>query len=65
MDIFLRKVIGWQLDKRMSSDLIEKALQNAFMDCRVDQGIFFILKINNTEIMLLARGEVNNKQYLK
>ncbi len=41
MDLYSRKVVGWQLDKRMSSDLVEKALQNALMDRRVEQGIIF------------------------
>jgi putative transposase len=41
IDIYSRKVIGWQLDKRMSSDLVEKALHNALMDRRVGQGIIF------------------------
>ena len=41
MDLYSRKVIGWQLDKRMSSDLVEKALQNALMDRRIEQGIIF------------------------
>ena len=41
IDIYSRKVIGWQLDKRMSSELVEKALQNALMDRRVEKGIIF------------------------
>lgn len=41
LDIYSRKVIGWQLDKRMGSELVEKALQNALMDRRVDQRIIF------------------------
>ena len=41
LDIYSRKVIGWQLDKHMGSDLVEKALQNALMDRRVEQGIIF------------------------
>jgi transposase InsO family protein len=41
IDIYSRKIIGWQLDKHMSSDLVEKALQNALMDRRVGKGIIF------------------------
>lgn len=41
IDIYSRKVIGWQLDKRMSSELVEKALKNALLDRRVDKGIIF------------------------
>jgi putative transposase len=41
MDIYSRKVIGWQLDKNLSSDLVEKALKNALMDRRVEKGIIF------------------------
>ena len=41
IDIYSRKVIGWQLDKRLDSDLVEKALQNALMDRRIEKGIIF------------------------
>ena len=41
IDIYSRKVIGWQLDKRMGSDLVEKALQRALMDRRIEKGIIF------------------------
>jgi putative transposase len=41
MDIYSRKVIGWQLDKNLNSDLVERALRNALMDRRVDKGIIF------------------------
>ncbi len=41
IDIYSRKIIGWQLDKRMNSDLVEKALQNALMDRRIEKGIIF------------------------
>ena len=41
MDIYSRKVIGWQLDKNLNSDLVEKALKNALMDREVDKGIIF------------------------
>jgi transposase InsO family protein len=41
LDIYSRRVIGWQLDKHMRSDLVEKALQNALMDRKVEQGIIF------------------------
>jgi len=41
LDIYSRKIIGWQLDKRINSDLVEKALQNALMDREVENGIIF------------------------
>jgi transposase InsO family protein len=41
MDIYSRKVIGWQLDKNLNSDLVERALENALMDRRVEKGIIF------------------------
>lgn len=41
IDLYSRKVIGWQLDKRLNSDLVEKALQNALMDRKVESGIIF------------------------
>ena len=41
MDIYSRKVIGWQLEKSLNSDLVERALRNALMDRRVDKGIIF------------------------
>ncbi|NMB83458.1 MAG: IS3 family transposase [Ignavibacteria bacterium] len=41
IDIYSRKVIGWQLDKHMGSDLAEKALKNALLDRRVEEGIIF------------------------
>jgi transposase InsO family protein len=41
MDIYSRKVIGWQLDKNLNSDLVERALKNALMDRRVEKGIIF------------------------
>ena len=41
MDIYSRKVIGWQLDKNLNSDLVERALKNALIDRRVDKGIIF------------------------
>jgi transposase InsO family protein len=41
IDIYSRKVIGWQLDKNLNSDLVERALRNALLDRRVDNGIIF------------------------
>jgi transposase InsO family protein len=41
MDIYSRKVIGWQLDKNLNSDLVERALEKALMDRRVEKGIIF------------------------
>ena len=41
IDIYSRKIIGWQLDKRLDSDLVEKALKNALMDRKVEEGIIF------------------------
>lgn len=41
IDIYSRKIIGWQLDKRLNSDLVEKALKNALMDRRIEKGIIF------------------------
>lgn len=41
LDTYSRKVIGWQLDKTMRSDLVERALQNALTDRKVKKGIIF------------------------
>jgi transposase InsO family protein len=41
IDIYSRKVIGWQLDKNLNSDLVERALENALMDRQVGSGIIF------------------------
>ena len=41
MDIYSRKVIGWQLDKKLNSDLVERALRNALMDRPVERGTIF------------------------
>ena len=41
LDIYSRKVIGWQTDKNLNSDLVEKALKNALVDRRVNKGIIF------------------------
>jgi putative transposase len=41
IDIYSRKVIGWQLDKNLNSELVERALKNALMDRRVEKGIIF------------------------
>lgn len=41
LDLYSRKVIGWQLDKRINSDLVEKALKNALIDRKVESGVIF------------------------
>ena len=41
IDIYSRKVIGWQLDKRLDSGLVEKALQNALVERKAGRGIIF------------------------
>jgi putative transposase len=41
IDIYSRKVIGWQLNKNLNSDLVERALENALMDRKVESGIIF------------------------
>jgi putative transposase len=41
IDIYSRKIIGWQLDKHLGSDLAERALKNALVERRVDKGIIF------------------------
>ena len=41
IDLYSRKVIGWQLDKSLGSDLVEKALQKALMNRKVKSGIIF------------------------
>jgi len=41
IDIYSRKVIGWQLDKSLGSDLVERALKNALMDRRIERGVIF------------------------
>ena len=41
IDIYSRKIIGWRLDKNLNSDLVEKALENALMDRRINKGVIF------------------------
>jgi len=41
IDLYSRKVIGWQLDKSLGSDLVEKALQKALMNRKIKNGIIF------------------------
>ena len=41
MDLYSRKILGWHLDKRLDSDLVEKALQNALYDREISEGIIF------------------------
>lgn len=41
LDIYSRKIVGWQLDKHLRSELVEKALRNALRDRKVEKGIIF------------------------
>lgn len=41
MDLYSRKIVGWELEKRLDSDLVEKALQSALYDRKVEEGIIF------------------------
>lgn len=41
MDIYSRKVIGWQLDKSLNSGLVERALGNALSARKIKRGIIF------------------------
>lgn len=41
IDIYSRKIVGWQLDKSLNTDLVEKALKNALIDRKVRSGIIF------------------------
>ncbi len=41
IDTYSRKVIGWQLDINLNSDLVERALENTPMDRQVESGIIF------------------------
>lgn len=41
LDLYSRKIIGWQVDKQLRSDLVEKALENALQDRAVKVGIIF------------------------
>lgn len=41
LDIYSRKIVGWQVDKRLHSELVIKALQNALKDRPVKAGIIF------------------------
>lgn len=41
LDIYSRKVIGWQLDKRLNTELVEEALKHAIEERRTTEGIIF------------------------
>lgn len=41
MDLFSRKIIGWHLDKRMTTDLVCKALANAYKVRQPAKGLVF------------------------
>lgn len=41
MDIYSRKVIGWQMGKHLNTELVEKALEDALVDRKVESGIIF------------------------
>ena len=41
LDIYSRKIVGWQVDKRLHTELVEKALRNALRDRKVEKGIIF------------------------
>jgi putative transposase len=41
IDIYSRKVIGWQLDKSLNSELVERALDNALLGRKIKRGIIF------------------------
>ena len=41
LDLYSRKIVGWHVDKRLHSELVEKALRNALRDRKVDNGIIF------------------------
>jgi transposase InsO family protein len=41
LDIYSRKIVGWQVDKRLHSELVEEALRNALRDRSVSKGTIF------------------------
>lgn len=41
LDIYSRKVIGWQLDKSLNAELVERALKRAIDERRETEGIIF------------------------
>ena len=41
MDLYSRRIIGWHIDKRMTTDLISKALMKAYNLRRPPQGLVF------------------------
>lgn len=41
MDIYSRKIIGWEVDKRLGSDLVERAMKKALLQREVQKGIVF------------------------
>lgn len=41
LDLYSRKVIGWNLGKRLNTELVEKSLENALLYRKVEKGIIF------------------------
>lgn len=41
MDVYSRKIIGWELDKRLGSDLVERAAKKALFDREVQRETIF------------------------
>lgn len=41
MDLYSRRILGWHLDRRLESGLVEKALQNALYGRKISRGIIF------------------------
>lgn len=41
MDIYSRRIIGWSLERKLDSDLIESALRKALIERELERGIIF------------------------
>jgi putative transposase len=41
MDVYSRKIIGWELDKSLGSDLVERAMKKAVLEREVRERIIF------------------------
>ena len=41
MDLYSRKIIGWEVGKRLGADLVEKAMRKALLDRKLQKGIIF------------------------
>ena len=41
MDLYSRRIVGWHISKRMTSDLVEKALSQAFWTRKPAEGLIF------------------------